>query len=79
MKNLLLIVFILFIMGLMAYIVSYVVSLGNFVTGVIGIDNNQFGDPYIIYASSVAGILSIIAVLTLLIIGFAIRRERVEA
>lgn len=78
MKNLLLIVFILFLMGLMAYIVSYVVSLGNFVTVVVGIEGNQFGDPYIIYASSVAGILSIISVLILLIIGFAIRREGVE-
>lgn len=78
MKNLLLIVFILFLIGFVAYIVSYVVSLGNFVTGVVGIEGNQFGDPYVIYASLIAGVLSIIAVLTLLIIGFAIRREDVE-
>jgi hypothetical protein len=78
MKNLLFIVFVLFLMGLVAYIVSYVVSLGNFVVGVVGIEGNQFGDPYVIYTSLVVGILSIIAVLALFIIGFAIRREGVE-
>jgi len=78
MKNLLFIVSVVFLIGLVAYIVSYVVSLGNFVTRVVGIEGNQFGDPYVIYASLIVGVLSIIAVLTLLIIGFAIRREGVE-
>lgn len=79
MRNLLTIVIILFVLGVVAYIVSCVASLGDFVASAMGFSRNAIGDPYVVYASLVAWIVSIVAVMTLLLIGLSIRRERVEA
>jgi len=78
MRNLLIFIIVMFIMGLIAYILSFVVGLANFVADVVGLEKYAFGDPYILYTTFIAGMFAIIAVLTLLIIGSAIRRERVE-
>jgi len=78
MRNLLIITITLFIIGLISYILSFVVSLTNFVADVAGLERYAFGDPYTLYTTFIVSILAIIAVLTLLIIGSAIRRERVE-
>jgi len=79
MKNILVIIFSLFMIGVVAYVVSFVVSFGSLVTNALNISSSHwFGDPYTIYVSLILGVLSIISILTLLIIGFAIRREGVS-
>lgn len=78
MRNLLVTVVVLFILGVVAYLVSLVVGLGDLVATAVGFANRTFGDPYAYYVSLVASILGIIVAVTLLVIGVAVRRVGVE-